>query len=177
MLTPHSLFRRFVITAVIAGAAGWMPTAMAQSSALAARAPMNVASSAACPGSAHVSDRWASMATFLERHGLAIQPHCAGTTNAGAVRVVVVDSLKASEVLRGPLADGEALETLNHEPGNNAMQALTGTEGVGPDVAPDVHFNRRWLASALVKHQLLTSAPLAISQHSAAPAGLQLAAR
>lgn len=69
--------------------------------------------------------------------GLALRRTCTGNVQQGNLQLVVPDSVRASEVLRGPLADGEPVDV-----------------GTGPNVSPDVQYNRDWLEQALRSHTL-----------------------
>lgn len=81
---------------------------------------------------------WRAAQQDLRAQGLALRPACPG--GAQEPRLVVLDALRASEVLRGPLADGEAVD-------------LGGVAGAG-DVSPDVAFNRDWVQTVLLRHQV-----------------------
>lgn len=104
----------------------------------------------------------------LAREGLALRvlgcPQLASGANAGAaqqvlaVAVLVVDGERASQTVRGPLADGELLDM-----GSAAPQARAGlvqcvrTSGQGKefeDVSPDVLHNRAWLRSLMGREGL-----------------------
>jgi D-alanyl-D-alanine dipeptidase len=60
------------------------------------------------------------------------------------VRVRVVDSETAAHFVRGPLADGEEVDMGDVHLG--LPEYVTAQE---PDVAPDVQFNRGWLAAVM----------------------------
>lgn len=96
---------------------------------------------APCADASHAG--WQAVQQDLRAHGLVLRPAC-GASGAQAPQVVVLDSLRASEVLRGPLADGEALDL------GRAM--AQGAQGA--DESPDVAFNRDWVQAVLVRHQV-----------------------
>ncbi len=76
----------------------------------------------------------------LRAQGLALRRTCTGNLQQGNLQLVVLDSERASEVLRGPLADGESVDVSK-----------------GPNVSPDVQYNRNWLEQALRSHTLQTA--------------------
>lgn len=73
----------------------------------------------------------------LEGFGLALQAVCSRSQASVGVRLLVLDSMRASEVLRGPLANGEPVD-------------LKG----GESASPDVQFNVAWLEQVLQRHQV-----------------------
>jgi D-alanyl-D-alanine dipeptidase len=84
----------------------------------------------------------------LQAQGLALKTSCQASQGDLAVRVEVVDGLRASKVLRGPLADGEAVDmgTPAGVSGANAASHHT-------DLSPDVQHNRQWLRALMARHQ------------------------
>lgn len=87
----------------------------------------------------------------LQAHGMALQARCV-VGDAGAagwvVQVRVVDGLKASKVVRGPLADGHEVD-MGTPAGVRHAGARTGASGF----SPDVQHNRQWLAAVMQRHQ------------------------
>ncbi|MFN9473615.1 D-Ala-D-Ala dipeptidase [Acidovorax sp.] len=80
----------------------------------------------------------------LRAQGMALKAQCNAQTGAWTVRVVVVDGLRASKVVRGPLADGGEVDM-----GTPAGVVAPATE----NFSPDVHHNRDWLRSLMARHQ------------------------
>lgn len=171
MFKLGSRFRLSATAVLVALGAGFLPAAMAQSAVPAASGALPDAVSAPCSQTAAARDHWADMTAFLKRHGLVMHMQCHGDGQA-QTQLQVLDALKASEVLRGPLADGEGVET-----GAGSLQALATADGDRQAVAPDVHFNRRWLVSAMAKHRVLQAEQGGDAQLSRGSQHLQLAAR
>ena len=97
---------------------------------------------------------WQVLSEFLKSHGLALAAQCQGAGEPVLAQLVVLDSVKASELLRGPVADGEAVET-----GGRMLPLVGATSPMGGAAAtshdewsPDVHFNRRWLTSTMKQY-------------------------
>ncbi len=96
---------------------------------------------------------WAALDKFLRSRGLALAPQCQASTRAAEAQLVVLDSNKASEVLRGPLADGETVET---GAAQSAVESST-NEASTAGYSPDVLFNRSWLQSAMAQHDFVAT--------------------
>lgn len=80
----------------------------------------------------------------LKAQGMALKAQCNAQTGAWTVQVVVVDGLRASKVVRGPLADGGEVDM-----GTPSGVVATATQ----NFSPDVHHNREWLRSLMARHQ------------------------
>lgn len=85
----------------------------------------------------HDSTPFQSAMRELRGLGLALQAVCDHRQAQVGVRLLVLDSVRASEVLRGPLANGEPVD-------------LKG----GVSASPDVQFNVAWLEQVLQRHQV-----------------------
>ena len=83
----------------------------------------------------------------LKAQGLALKAQCNPQTGAWAVQVIVVDGMRASKVVRGPLADGGEVD----------MGTPSGVLPVAAaqDFSPDVHHNRQWLRALMERHQFV----------------------
>jgi len=81
----------------------------------------------------------------LKAQGMALKAQCDLQTGAWVVQVIVVDGLRASKVVRGPLADGAEVD----------MGTPSGVVAAAApqDFSPDVHHNRRWLRTLMARHQ------------------------
>jgi D-alanyl-D-alanine dipeptidase len=88
------------------------------------------------------------VADELREHGLELQASCAGTEPGWVVQVLVVDGLKASKIVRGPLADGQGVDM-----GTPAGVNQAGAGAAASGFSPDVQFNRRWLRATMARHQ------------------------
>ncbi len=105
----------------------------------------------------------------LAREGMALrvlgcpQLPAAGKKGAAApviaLGVVVVDGERASDTVRGPLADGELLDMGSAAPqaGNGGMQRVSTASLAQPpedSLSPDVLFNRDWLRKRMAEQGL-----------------------
>ncbi len=96
-----------------------------------------------CSAASKQQADWLALAADLHAQGLALEARCARAPGGWTVQLLVVDSVRASQVLRGPLADGEPVD-MGDAPGAVALAELS----------PDVLYNRRWLRAALLRHRL-----------------------
>lgn len=88
-----------------------------------------------------------SVANELQAQGMALRADCAGAGDAWVLRLRVLDGVKASEVVRGPLADGQAPD-MGTPSGVRGDAAPIGASGFSPDVA----HNRQWLRALMERH-------------------------
>ena len=86
----------------------------------------------------------------LKAQGLAFRASCpTGASRGGwVIGVRVVDGLKATKLVRGPLADGHDVD-MGTPPGVPLAGAEPGAQGF----SPDVQHNREWLRSVMARHQ------------------------
>ena len=108
----------------------------------------SVARIAACEGSGAARTALQRVANELEAQGLELKASCAARGSGWVVQVLVIDGVKASKVVRGPLADG-----LEVDMGTRAGVALAGAEAGAQGFSPDVEFNRQWLRATMARHQ------------------------
>lgn len=80
----------------------------------------------------------------LKSQGLALKAQCHAQTGAWVVQVIVVDGMRASKVVRGPLADGGEVDM--GTPSGVVAPAIQ-------DFSPDVHHNRQWLRTLMARYQ------------------------
>ena len=86
--------------------------------------------------------------TELQAQGLALKASCHAGQGALIVQVDVVDSLRASAVVRGPFAEGEPVDM-----GTPAGASDTKAANDNVDISPDVQHNRQWLRAVMARHQ------------------------
>lgn len=127
---------------------------------------------AACHSAMASTQEWKSLSRDLNKLGLRLAPECDAPAGEMNVRLVVVDSERASRVLRGPLADGEAVET-----GAAGVQTERTADSNADAWSPDVHFNRRWLQKTMESHQFLATAQGSWRVSEPRSAGIKVAAR
>lgn len=119
-----------------------------------------VLSGAECRSLAGQRARLQKVHTALAREGMALRvlgcPQLSATGKPGAgtpvlaLAVLVVDGERATDSVRGPLADGELLDMGSAAPqaGAGGMQRVSTTGLAQPPedaLSPDVQFNRDWL--------------------------------
>ncbi len=80
----------------------------------------------------------------LKAQGMALRAQCNAQTGAWVVQVIVVDGVRASKAVRGPLADGGEVDM-----GTPSGVVATATQAL----SPDVHHNRQWLRALMARHQ------------------------
>lgn len=123
---------------------------------------------AACRETPQARAALEGIARELEAQGLALRAAChAGSGRGGwVVQVRVVDGLKASRVVRGPLADGHDVDM-----GTPAGVALAAAQPGQQNFSPDVQYNRQWLRQLMARHQFdnLPDAWWHFARRSAAP--------
>lgn len=100
---------------------------------------------------------WEPAQDELRLQGLRLQAPCVDGPGPAGVQLLVLDATRASQVLRGPLAEGEPVDL---GPGDLLQTASPASQ----DLSPDVAFNRAWLERILLRHD-------------AAPAGAVLRTR
>ena len=114
----------------------------------AAAAP-DVVQHAACQETPQARAALEDIARELRAQGLALGAacHAAGESSGWVVRVRVVDGIKASRVVRGPLADGHEVDM-----GTPAGVALAAAAQPGAQrFSPDVQHNREWLRRLMAR--------------------------
>ena len=84
----------------------------------------------------------------LQSHGMALQATCNAASGGWMIQVQVVDGTTAHKVVRGPLADGQAVD-MGTPAGAVRSEAAAGATGFSPDV---LH-NRQWLRALMARHQ------------------------
>lgn len=102
-----------------------------------------------CAGGERLRAAVASARSELQAQGLVLKTVCQASQGALAVRVEVANGLLASKVVRGPLAEGEAVDM-----GTPAGVGGAAAAGHNADFSPDVQHNRQWLRALMARHQL-----------------------
>lgn len=106
--------------------------------------------------------------TELRAHGMALEARCPTAASGWVVQVRVVDGIKASKIVRGPLADGQEVDM-----GTPAGAQVAGAQPGAQGFSPDVQHNREWLRAVMARHAF-ESAPDAwwrFARRDAAPSG------
>jgi zinc D-Ala-D-Ala dipeptidase len=88
------------------------------------------------------------VARELQAQGMALEATCPAAAGEWVVRVRVVDGMKASKVVRGPLADGHEVDM-----GTPAGVRQVGAEPAARGFSPDVLHNRQWLRTLMARHE------------------------
>src|SRR6218665_3587442 len=100
------------------------------------------------------------VALELQARGLALQVRCQegsggsggnggnGGNGSSVVQLRVLDGIQARAVLRGPLADGQAVDM-----GTPCGVASPGAAVTAGGFSPDVQYNRQWLRALMARHQ------------------------
>jgi D-alanyl-D-alanine dipeptidase len=144
--TPAFVARRSaaltLAAALFMAACSQSPQAAVQQASV-APAAATVVQERGCGASGHPASLQAAE-QGLKAQGMALKAQCNAQTGAWVVRVVVVDGVRASKVVRGPLADGHDVDM-----GTPAGVLSAGAQ----DFSPDVHHNRRWLRALMAGHQ------------------------
>lgn len=112
-----------------------------------------IAVASGCTESAAQRAAIGRIAQELQAQGLALQARCPEEGAGWVVQVRVVDGMKASKIVRGPLADGHDVDM-----GTPAGVSLAGAEPGAHGFSPDVQYNRAWLRALMARHQF-ESAP------------------
>lgn len=102
-----------------------------------------------CAGDERLRAAVASARSELQAQGLVLKTVCQASQGALAVRVEVANGLLASKVVRGPLAEGEAVDM-----GTPAGVGGAAAASHSADFSPDVQHNRQWLRALMARHQL-----------------------
>jgi len=134
-----------VVALLAAGLTGVQ--AAASSDAWAAPAPTARAQDVGCQSSAATPTALLRIGHELQAHGMALTASCHAASGAWVVQVRVVDGMKASKVVRGPLADGHDVDM-----GTPAGVSLVGAQSGAQGFSPDVQFNRQWLHTLMARH-------------------------
>ncbi len=102
----------------------------------------------ACAESASGRAALTAMERDLRSQGLALTAACHAASGGWVVQVRVIDGMKASQVVRGPLADGHDVD-MGTPAGVELANAPLGVQGF----SPDVEHNRQWLQALMARHQ------------------------
>ena len=86
----------------------------------------------------------------LQSQGMALQANCNAASGGWVVQVQVVDGVRATKTVRGPLADGQAVD-MGTPAGVGRANAALEARGF----SPDVEHNRQWLRALMARHQFV----------------------
>lgn len=89
-----------------------------------------------------------NIAQQLQAQGMAMKATCKPDSGGWVVQVRVTDGVKASQFVRGPLADGHDVDM-----GTPAGVPLAGASTASKGFSPDVQHNRQWLHALMARHQ------------------------
>lgn len=134
-----------VTLAMVLAACAGSPQAAVNEPPAAAR---DVVHMPACDGNPAARTALQGVARDLRAHGLELKASCAAPGSGWAVQVLVIDGMKASKIVRGPLADGHEVDM-----GTPAGVNLAGAGSAAQGFSPDVLFNRDWLRATMARHQ------------------------
>jgi D-alanyl-D-alanine dipeptidase len=84
----------------------------------------------------------------VQAQGMALKATCYPGGAGWVVQLRVTDGVKASKVVRGPLADGYDVDM-----GTPAGLQVTGASSAFSGFSPDVHHNRMWLQALMARNQ------------------------
>lgn len=161
-----------VVTALMLAACVHSPQAAVPSAAepWAGNSMSAPTASAGCSDTAATRSALQGITQELQTQGLGFRATCQSIQNRSGwvVQVRVVDGVKASKVVRGPLADGHDVD-MGTPPGVELAGAQPGAQGF----SPDVQHNRGWLRSVMARHQFenLPNAWWHFAQRGAVPGG------
>ncbi|WP_255593417.1 M15 family metallopeptidase [Acidovorax sp. sic0104] len=160
-----------VATAVLLAACVHSPQAAVQTTAepLVSKTAAAEAPARGCAETPASRSALQGIAQELKAQGLAFRASCqvVQSRSGWVVQVRVVDGMKASQVVRGPLADGHDVD-MGTPPGVELAGAQLGAQGF----SPDVQHNRDWLRGLMARHQFdnLPTAWWHFAQRGASPA-------
>lgn len=89
-----------------------------------------------------------ALAMELKAQGMALKTACRSGSGGLQVQLQVVDGMKASKWVRGPLADGQDVDM-----GTPSGIAGPGAAANAKGFSPDVLHNRVWLSELMARHQ------------------------
>ena len=110
--------------------------------------PQGEKSGAVCRETAATRTSLGLITRELQSQGMSLQASCNAQSGAWVMQVRVVDGMKASKIVRGPLADGHDVDM-----GTPAGVVLAGAPAGAAGFSPDVQHNRQWLQSLMARHQ------------------------
>ncbi|UCV00057.1 M15 family metallopeptidase [Acidovorax radicis] len=161
--TPHR--RLFSRIAAASGCTRWSSVAAALVLAACAHSPQaavqtntgepagaSIAAAAhnalGCRSESSARESLKNIAAELQAQGMALKTTCQADSGGLRVQVQVIDGVKASKVVRGPLADGHEVDM-----GTPSGAVLAGAAGRASGFSPDVQHNRLWLSALMARHQ------------------------
>ncbi len=106
-----------------------------------------VVGTAACHETPAARSALLNISQELQAQGMAMKATCQPGSGGWVVQVRVMDGVKASQVVRGPLADGHDVDM-----GTPAGVPLAGASAASKGFSPDVQHNRQWLHALMARH-------------------------
>jgi zinc D-Ala-D-Ala dipeptidase len=156
-----------VVVALLLAACAHSPHAAVATNGMAEVHGSGSSSAAGCRETPAARAALLSISRDLQAQGMALKAHCQVGSGGWVVQVKVTDGLKASAVVRGPLADGHDVDM-----GTPAGGRLAGAPTSADGFSPDVQYNRQWLHALMARHQFdnLPDAWWHFAQRGTAPA-------
>lgn len=144
---PFTAHGRFVVVALLLAACARSPYA-AVPVAVSDVAQSAVVGAAACHETRAARSALRNISQELQAQGMAMKATCQADGAGWVVQIRVMDGVKASQVVRGPLADGHDVDM-----GTPAGVPLAGASTASKGFSPDVQHNRQWLHALMARHQ------------------------
>lgn len=156
-----------IVVALLLVACAHSPYAAVPSTGVDVAQSTGVMGSAACRESPAARSALQNISQELQAQGMAMKATCQADSSGWVVQLRVTDGVKASKIVRGPLADGHDVDM-----GTPAGVALAGASTSSKGFSPDVQHNRQWLHALMARHQFdnLPDAWWHFAQRGAMPA-------
>ena len=135
------------VVAVLAASLTGMQAAASTDTVAGLGQPVRGLDSAPCQSTPATDAALRRIGHELQQQGMALTAKCNAVSGAWVVQVRVVDGMKASKVVRGPLADGHDVDM-----GTPAGVSLAGAQPGAKGFSPDVQYNRQWLYTLMARH-------------------------
>lgn len=156
-----------VVVALLLAACAHSPQAAVATPGVGEVQAVNISGASGCRDTPVARAALQKITQELRAQGMALKAHCQVASGGWVVQVQVIDGVKASTVVRGPLADGHDVDM-----GTPAGVRLAGAPTVADGFSPDVQHNRQWLHALMARHNFdnLPDAWWHFAQRGTAPA-------
>jgi len=156
-----------VVVALLLAACAHSPRAAVATSGVGEAQAVHISGASECRDTPAARAALLNITQELRAQGMALKAHCQAAGGGWVVQVQVTDGVKASTVVRGPLADGHDVDM-----GTPAGVRLAGAPTAVDGFSPDVQHNRQWLHKLMAQHQFdnLPDAWWHFAQRGTAPA-------